>query len=90
MVATILVLVVNFENALEIWHWSWVYAVVLFGTIALHFGAHILIYSTMFKKVFKTNFAAIGVAERVLSDLTFWLTLFLICAVLFLPIFARE
>jgi phospholipid-translocating ATPase len=90
MVATILVIVVNLENALEMWHWSGVYIFILFGTIILHFIFHFIMYSTVLRLSFKVKYPYVGVAQVALSNVTFWLTLLLICAILLLPVIARE
>jgi phospholipid-translocating ATPase len=90
MVATIMVIVVNLENALEIWYWTGIYHFVLWGTIVVHFLFHFALYSTIIWRIFKTNYAYVGVAQAVLSTGNFWFTLFLTCAILLLPIFCRE
>ena len=90
MVATILVLVVNLQNAIEMWYWTWVYIVILLGTIALHFIFHLIMYSEMLSKTFNINYPYMGVTQTILVNPTFWFTLLLVCAILLLPIFARE
>jgi hypothetical protein len=90
MVATILVLVVNFENALEMWYWTWIYIFILFGTITLHFIFHFITYSFLLRQTFKVNYPYIGIAQIALGNVTFWFTLILICAILLLPVVARE
>ncbi len=90
IIATIMVVVVNLENALETWYWTGLYHFVLWGTIAVHFLFHFGLYSTIFAKIFKTNYPYVGVAQGVLSTGNFWFTLFLTCAVLLLPVFSRE
>lgn len=90
MVATILVIVVNLENALETWYWSGVYIFILFGTITLHFIFHFIMYSTVLRLTFKVKYPYVGVAQMSLANLTFWFTLLLICAILLLPVLARE
>ncbi|CAF1125108.1 unnamed protein product [Adineta ricciae] len=90
MVATILVIVVNTENAIEMWYWSGIYIFILFGTITLHFIFHFIMYSTALRLNLKINYAYVGVAQICLGNLTFWLTLILICAILILPAIARE
>lgn len=90
MVATILVLVVNLQNAIEMWYWTWIYVVILLGTIALHFIFHLVMYSEMLLKTFNINYPYMGVTENILVNPTFWFTVLLICSILLLPIFARE
>ena len=90
MVATILVHVVNLQNAIEMWYWTWIYIVILLGTIALHFIFHLIMYSTVLRTTFQVNYSYLGVAEMILTNPTFWLTVILICAILLLPIVARE
>ena len=90
MVATILIIVVNLENALEIWYWTGIYTFALVGTLVVHFAFHFILYSTTLRTTFKTNYSYVGVAQMTLSTATFWFTLVLICAMLLLPIIARE
>jgi hypothetical protein len=90
MVATILVIVVNFENALQMWYWTWIYIVILLGTIAIHFIFHFAMYSTILRTTFKINYPYTGIAESGLANPTFWFTLFLICVILLLPTVSRE
>lgn len=85
-----MVVVVNLENALETWFWTRLYQIVLWGTIAVHFLVHALLYSTLLSKIFSINYSYVGVAQFVLTSRTFWLTLLLTAAILLLPIFARE
>ncbi|CAF0849960.1 unnamed protein product [Rotaria sordida] len=90
MVATIMVIVVNLENALETWYWPSLYHFVLWGTIVVHFVFHFILYSPFIIKIFKRNYHYVGVAQSVLSNEHFWFTLLLTCAILLLPIFCRE
>lgn len=90
MIATIMVIVVNLQNALEMWYWTGLYHFVLWGTIAVHFLFHFALYSPWISKIIKTNYPYVGVAQSVLTTGNFWFTLFLTCAVLLLPIFCRE
>ncbi|CAF3393486.1 unnamed protein product [Rotaria socialis] len=90
MVATILVIVVNLENALEMWYWTGIYIFILLGTIALHFLFHFIMYSTMLRVTFKINYPYVGIFQMTLKSGTFWFTLLLICTILLLPIIARE
>ncbi|CAF4543736.1 unnamed protein product [Rotaria sp. Silwood1] len=90
MVATIMVIVVNLQNALDTWYWTGVYHFVLWGTIIIHFLFHFALYSTFILKIFKKNYEYVGVAQSVLSNGNFWFTLLLTCAILILPIFSRE
>lgn len=90
MVATILVIVVNLENALEMWYWTWIYIFILFGTIVLHFIFHFVMYSTILRVTFNINYSYLGVAQTTLASGTFWFTLLLICAILLLPVVGRE
>ncbi|CAF0928304.1 unnamed protein product [Rotaria sordida] len=87
---TIVVIVVNLQNALEAWYWTGLYHFTLWGTILAHFLFHFALYSRIIYQVFQTNYAYIGVAHTVLSTGNFWFTLFLTCAILFLPMFCRE
>jgi phospholipid-translocating ATPase len=90
MVATILVIVVNLENALEMWYWTWVYIFILFGTIVLHFIFHYVMYSLILRQTFKINYPYVGIVHNTLSTGTFWFTLILICVILLLPTIGRE
>ncbi|CAF1371382.1 unnamed protein product [Adineta ricciae] len=90
MVATIMVVIVNLQNALEMWNWTGLYHFVLWGTIAVHFLFHFALYSPLVSTIFKTNYAYVGVAQNVLTTGNFWFTLFITCAVLLLPVFCRE
>jgi hypothetical protein len=90
MVGTILVIVVNLENALAMWYWAWVYFVALLGTIALHFIFHFVMYSRMLRTTFGINYPYVGIAEGGLANPTFWFTLLLICVILILPTLGRE
>jgi phospholipid-translocating ATPase len=90
MVATILVIVVNLENAIEMWYWTGIYMFILFGTIALHFIFHFVMYSTMLHLTFKIYYPYIGTAQIALTSANFWFTLLLICVILLLPIIGRE
>ncbi|UJR15621.1 hypothetical protein I4U23_002557 [Adineta vaga] len=90
MVATIMIIVVNLENALETWYWTGLYHFVLWGTIVVHFLFHFVLYSTIIYSIFKTNYGYVGVAQSVLSTGNFWFTLFLTCTILLLPVFCRE
>ncbi|CAF0870447.1 unnamed protein product [Adineta ricciae] len=90
MVATIMIIVVNLENALETWYWTGLYHFVLWGTIVVHFLFHFVLYSTIIYQIFNTNYGYVGVAQAVLSTGNFWFTLFLTCTILLLPVFCRE
>ena len=90
MVGTILVIVVNLENALAMWYWAWVYFAALLGTIALHFIFHFVMYSTTLRTTFGVNYPYVGIAERGLANPTFWFTLLLIVVILILPSFSRQ
>jgi phospholipid-translocating ATPase len=90
MVATILVIVVNLENAIEMWYWTGIYIFILFGTITLHFIFHFVMYSTMLRVTFKINYEYVGVTQNTLVNPTFWFTLLLICVILLLPVIGRE
>ena len=90
MVATMMTVVVNLQNALEMWYWTSLYHVFLWGTILDHFLFHFLLYSPLFHKIFNTNYQFVGVAQAVLSTGNFWFTLVIVCAVLLLPVFGRE
>jgi len=90
MLSTLMVIVVNLQNALEMWYWTGLYHFVLWGTVVVHFLFHFALYSTYIYKIFKTNYQYVGVAQEVLSTGNFWCTLFITCAVLLLPVFGRE
>jgi len=90
IVATIMVIVVNLQNALEMWYWTPLYHIVLWGTIAVHFLFHFALYSTFIYKIFKINYQYVGVAQAVLTTGNFWFTLVITCAILLLPVFCRE
>jgi len=90
MVATILVIVVNLENALEMWYWTWVYIFILFGTIVLHFIFHYVMYSLILRETFQIYYPYVGIIHNTLSNGTFWFTLILICVILLLPTIGRE
>ncbi len=90
MVATIMVIVVNLENALETWYWTGLYHFVLWGTIVIHFLFHFALYSTIIYQIFNRNYSYVGVTQAVLSTGNFWFTLFLTCVILLLPVFCRE
>ena len=90
VVATIMVTIVNLENALETWYWTGLYHFVLWGTIVVHFLFHFALYSTIIWNIFGTNYGYVGVAQSVLSTGNFWFTLLLTCVILLLPVFCRE
>jgi phospholipid-translocating ATPase len=90
MVATLMTIIVNLENALEMWYWTGLYHFVLWGTIVIHFLFHFLLYSTYIHKIFKTNYQYVGVAQALLSTGNFWFTLLITSAILLLPVFSRE
>ncbi|UJR17025.1 hypothetical protein I4U23_003923 [Adineta vaga] len=90
-IATILIIIVNLENAFEIFYWTSFYHFVLWGTIVAHFLFHFVLYSTIIRKLYrKRNYPYVGVAQVVLSTDQFWFTLILTCVILLLPIFFRE
>ncbi len=89
-VATIVIVIVNLENALETWYWTSLYHAVLWGTIVALFLFHFALYSTIIWEIFATSYPYVGVAQAVLSTSTFWFTLVLTCVILLLPVFARE
>jgi len=90
MVATILVIVVNLENAIEMWYWTGFYIFILFGTITFHFIFHFVMYSIFLRSTFKINYPYVGVTQMTLANPTFWFTLLLICVILLLPAIGRE
>ena len=90
MVATLMTIVVNLQNALEMWYWTALYHFVVWGTIAFHFLFHFVLYSTYIHKIFKTNYDFVGITQAVLSTGNFWFTLFITCSILLLPVFGRE
>ncbi|CAF1120882.1 unnamed protein product [Adineta ricciae] len=90
-VATILIIVVNIENALEVYSWTSFYHFVFWGTIVAHFLFHFVLYSTIIQKIYpKARYPYVGVAQVVLSTGHFWFALILTCVILLLPIFFRE
>jgi phospholipid-translocating ATPase len=90
MLATILIVVVNLQNALDTFYWTGVYVAVLVVTIAFHFIFHVVLYSVVLRRTFRVDHAFVGVAQQALSTVTFWFTLLLVCAILLLPVVARE
>jgi phospholipid-translocating ATPase len=90
ILGTIIIVVVNLENSFEIWYWTIWYHVALWGTIILYFLFHLGLYSTIYFKIFKTNYPYVGVATAVLPTAHFWLTLLLSCAIVLLPRFFLE
>ncbi|CAF0855884.1 unnamed protein product [Adineta ricciae] len=90
-VATILIIVVNVENALEVFSWTSFYHFVFWGTIVAHFLFHFVLYSTIIQRIYqKARYPYVGVAQVVLSTGHFWFALILTCVILLLPIFFRE
>jgi magnesium-transporting ATPase (P-type) len=90
LIGTIIMIVVNLENALEIWYWTKLYHISLWGTIILYFLFHLALYSTYISKIFGKNYTYVGVAILVLANGNFWFILLLSCVILLLPVFCRE
>lgn len=90
MLATILIIVVNLVNALDMWYWTGGYIFAVFGTIVVHFIFHAVLYSVFLRQSFGVNYQYVGVTRLALSTGSFWLTLLLICVIVLLPIIARE
>ncbi|CAF0780818.1 unnamed protein product [Rotaria sordida] len=90
IIGTIITVVVNLENALEIWYWTKFYHGTLWMTIIIYFLFYMAAHSTTFSKIFRVNFDYVGVAQSVLFTGHFWLVLLLICAILLLPVYCRE
>ena len=90
IIATVMSIIVNLENALETWYWTSLYHFVLWGTIVAHFLFHFALYSTIIFKIFNINYAYVGVSQAVLSTGNFWFTLLLTCVILLIPVFSRE
>jgi len=90
LIGTIIIVVVNLENVLEIWYWTKLYHLSLWGTISIYFLFHLALYSTYIKNIFGRNYTYVGVAISVLSNPKFWFILLLSCVIILLPSFARE
>jgi magnesium-transporting ATPase (P-type) len=90
VLGTIIMLIVNLENGLEIWYWTKYYHMALWGTIIIYFLFHFALYSTYISKIFGQNYPYVGVAKQVLFNPNFWLILLFNCVILLLPIFCRE
>lgn len=90
IIGTIIIIIVNLENALEIWYWTKLYHLALWGTIILYFIFHIGLYSNFVFKLFGINYSYVGVAKIVLLDPNFWLILLISCVIALLPSFTRE
>jgi hypothetical protein len=90
LIGTIIIIIVNLENALETWYWTKIYHLALWLTIFIYFIFHLALYSTYLIKIIGINYSYIGVAKIVLINPNFWLILLLSCAILLLPIFSRE
>ena len=90
LVGTIVVLVVNLENALEVWFWPVWYHLALWATLLLYFLFHLALYSTVYFRLFGSNYSYVGVAKAVLPTVQFWLIVVLGSTAVLLPVFARE
>ncbi|CAF1675933.1 unnamed protein product, partial [Adineta ricciae] len=90
LIGTIIVIIVNLQNALQIWYWTIYYHLALWLTILIYFLFHLTLYSTYLMKFFRTNYTYVGVAKQILFDPKFYLILILICVVLLLPVFIQE
>jgi hypothetical protein len=85
-----MIIVVNLENALEIWYWTKFYHLALWGTIILYFLFYLALYSTYIIKIFRRNYTYVGVAKFVLLVPNVWFILLISCVITLLPVFAYE
>ncbi|CAF1217869.1 unnamed protein product [Adineta steineri] len=90
LIGTIIIIVVNLENALEIWYWTSYYHISLWLTIFIYFIFHLTLYSSFMIKIFKQNYTYVGVAKFILLDSNFWFILLLSSVILLLPRFFNE
>ena len=90
LIGTIIIIVVNLENALENWYWTKIYHLSLWLTLFLYFLFHLALYSTWLHKIFGFNYNYVGVGTFVLLDPNFYLLTLLSCAILLLPVFSWE
>ena len=90
LIGTIIVIIVNLQNAFQIWYWTIYYHLALWLTILIYFLFHLTLYSTYLMKFFRINYTYVGVAKQILFDPKFYFILILICVVLLLPVFIQE
>ncbi|UJR34869.1 hypothetical protein I4U23_027647 [Adineta vaga] len=90
LIGTIIIIIVNLQNALEIWYWTIYYHLALWLTILIYFIFHLILYSTYLKKLFNINYTYVGVAKFILLNPNFWLILLLILVILLLPVFIYQ
>lgn len=90
VIGTIIIVIVNLQNALEIWYWTKLYHLALWGTIVLYFLFHLGLYSTYVINIFGQNYPYVGVAKFVFFSGSFWFLLLISCVILLLPMFAKE
>lgn len=51
LIGTIIIIIVNLENALEIWYWTKIYHLALWLTLIIYFLFHLALYSTYVMKI---------------------------------------
>lgn len=83
-IAIVLIIIVNLENALDMWYWTETYVMFVIGTIVVFFVFHLILYLT------PARMSYYGTIQTTLSNLTFWFTLILISVIILLPTFTRE
>lgn len=83
-ISIIFILVINLENALDMWYWTKTYVMFVIGTIVVFFIFHLIQYLT------SVRMSYYGTIQTTLTNLTFWLTLILISVIILLPNFTRE
>lgn len=90
LIGTIIIIVVNLENALESWYWTKIYHLSLWLTLVIYFLFHLGLYSNILYQTFGFHYHYVGVGIAVLRDPNFYLLTLLCCAIILLPIFAWE
>ncbi|CAG0925471.1 unnamed protein product, partial [Notodromas monacha] len=83
VLATILVIVVTVQVALETAYWTIINFITLFASLLWYFT---LTYAYYY--IFGSSY--IGSLKKAMGDANFWFTLFLIIAILILPIIAKR
>ena len=89
-VATILVIVVNFQCGLDTSYWTGFNHFCIWGTLIVHFLFHFVLYSEFIYHSFGMGWMYIGTAQAVCSTAIFWFTVLLTSAILLLPIVAYR
>ena len=56
LIGTIIIIIVNFENALETWYWTKIYHLSLWLTLIIYFLFHLALYSTYLMKIIGINY----------------------------------